>query len=90
MELLYKDQNYHDRRLPENLRRSYAKWCLTWENTPSIKNLIAITWLKFEHYQDHYSIRINQQRRIEFDYTNSGDIIIFNIFDVNNHYHPNF
>ena len=25
MELLYRDQNYHDRRLPENLRRSYAK-----------------------------------------------------------------
>lgn len=90
MELLYRDQDYHDRRLPENLRRSYAKWCLALETTPTIKNLSNIRWFNFEHYGDHYSIRINQQWRIEFDYTTSWEIIIFNIFDVNNHYKPNF
>lgn len=90
MEMLYRDQDYHDRRLPENLRRNYVKCCLTLETTPSIKNLTALTWLNFEHYEDHYSIRVNQQRRIEFDYSTSGEIIIFNIFDVNNHYKPNF
>ena len=90
MEMLYRDQDFHDKRLPENLRRSYAKWCLVLESTPSIKNLANIRWFNFEHYEDHYSIRINQQWRIEFDFTTTWEVIIFNIYDVNNHYKPNF
>lgn len=68
MELLYKDQDYHDRRLPENLRRRYAKTCQLLEATPNIQTLRAIRGLKFEPYEDHYNIRVNKQRRIEFDY----------------------
>lgn len=90
MEMLYRDQDYHDRRLPENLRRSYAKKCQILEDTPSIKNLVAQKWLNFEPYEEHYSIRVNDWWRIEFDYTHEGEIIIFNIFDVNNHYKKNF
>ena len=41
MEMLYRDQDYHDRRLPQTLRRSYAKKCQILEDTPSIKNLVA-------------------------------------------------
>nr|DAK48318.1 MAG TPA: hypothetical protein [Caudoviricetes sp.]DAN25681.1 MAG TPA: hypothetical protein [Bacteriophage sp.] len=41
MEMLYRDQDFHDRRLPANLRRSYAKKCQILEDTPSIKNLVA-------------------------------------------------
>ena len=90
MELLYRDQDFHDRRLPANLRRSYAKKCQILEDTPSIKNLVAQKWLNFEPYEDHYSIRVNDWWRIEFDYTQDWQIIIFNIYDVNNHYKKNF
>lgn len=90
MELLYRDQDFHDRRLPENLRRSYAKKCQILEDTPSIKNLSALTGLNFEPYEWHYSIRVNKWWRIEFDYMQDWQIIIFNIYDVNNHYKKNF
>ena len=59
MELLYRDQDFHDRRLPPNLRRSYAKKCQILEATPSIKTLVSMKGLNFEPYEDHYSIRVN-------------------------------
>lgn len=90
MELLYRDQGFHDRRLPPNLRRSYAKKCQILEATPSIKTLVSMKGLNFEPYEDHYSIRVNAWWRIEFDYNQAWEIIIFNIFDVNNHYKKNF
>lgn len=90
MEKLYRDQDFFDSRLPQNLRRSYAKKCQILEDTPSIKNLAALNGLNFEPYEDHYSIRVNKGRRIEFDYAQDWKIIIFNIYDVNNHYKKNF
>lgn len=57
--MLYRDQDFHDRRLPANLRRSYAKKCQILEATPSIKNLVVQRRLNFEPYKDHYSIRVN-------------------------------
>lgn len=68
LEKLYREISYHDRRLPNNLRRSYFKACYYLEHTPSIKSLASIRGLNFERYQDHYSIRINKGWRIEFDY----------------------
>lgn len=69
MEKLYRDQDFFDARLPQNLRRSYAKKCQILEDTPSVKNLVALNGLNFEPYEDHYSIRVNKGWRIEFDYT---------------------
>lgn len=76
--------------MPENLRRSYAKICRLLENTPSIKSLQAIRGLNSEPYKDRYSVRINKGRRLEFDYDDSGNIIVFTLYDANNHYEPNF
>ncbi len=68
MEKLYRDATYHDRRLPTNLRRSYVKKCFILETLATIQDLNQYKGLNFEKYKEHYSIRINKQWRIEFDY----------------------
>ena len=90
MEKLYRDENYHDRRLPPNLRKSYVKKCFILETLATIQDLNKYKGLNFELYEEHYSIRINQQWRIEFDYDTLGNITIIEIIDANNHYQPNF
>lgn len=68
MEKLYRDATYHDRRLPTNLRRSCVKKCFILETLATIQDLNQYKGLNFEKYKEHYSIRINKQWRIEFDY----------------------
>lgn len=68
MERLYRENEYHDSRLPNELRRGDIKKCFILETLNKISDLKNYTRLKFEHYKDHYSIRINKQWRIEFDY----------------------
>ncbi len=60
------------------------------ENTSNFNKLYTMTGLHYEKYKDHHSIRINQQRRIEFDVDKDGNITIIQIIDVNNHYKKNF
>lgn len=90
MEKLYRDENYHDRRLPANLRKSYVKKCFILETLATIQDLNQYRGLNFEKYEEHYSIRVNQQWRIEFDYDSLGNITIIEIIDATNHYKPNF
>lgn len=90
MEKLYRDNSYHDPRLPNELRRSYIKKCFILETLNTISDLKHYTGLKFEHYQNYYSIRINKQRRITFDYDKHWNITIIEVIDATNHYKANF
>lgn len=56
----------------------------------SIQDLRELKGLHYEKYEDHYSIRINDQRRIEFEVDEVGNVTIINILDANNHYKKNF
>jgi plasmid maintenance system killer protein len=90
MELLYRDKDYQDRRLPNELRRAYIKKCFILETLENIQDLKNYRGLNFEHYKDHYSIRVNNQRRIEFDYDSYKNITIIEVLDITNHYKKNF
>ena len=64
LELLYRDRNYHHRKMPQDIQRSYALKCDFLECAEEIKDIYMKTSLHFEKYKDRFSIRINQQQRI--------------------------
>ena len=85
LELLYRDREYRHRKMPYSIQKSYAIEC-----AESLYDIYARTSLHFEKYEDHYSIRITQQWRIELDIDTVGNVTILNILDANNHYQKNF
>ena len=65
LEMLYKDRNYRHRKMPYEIQKAYALKCDFLEACDELKDLYARKSLHFEKYEDHHSIRITQQRRIE-------------------------
>ena len=90
LELLYRDREYRHRKMPYEIQKSYALKCDFLECAESLHDIYARTSLHFEKYEDHYSIRITQQWRIELDIDTVGNVTILNILDANNHYQKNF
>lgn len=90
LELLYRDREYRHRKMPYEIQKSYALKCDFLECAESLYDIYARTSLHFEKYEDHYSIRITQQWRIELDIDTVGNVTILNILDANNHYQKNF
>ncbi len=90
MEKLYREAGYHHRKMPHNIHRRYTKTCQKLESATMPSDLYATKALNFEKYNDHYSVRITKQRRIEFDMDSTGNITILTLLDANNHYKKNF
>jgi Plasmid maintenance system killer protein len=90
LELLYRDQDYHHKKMPSNIQRGYVKKCRILEYMESVQDLRKMKGLHYEKYEDHHSIKINEQRRIEFEIDGIGNVIIVKILDANNHYKKNF
>ena len=90
LELLYRDRNYRHRKMPYSIQKSYAMKCDFLECAETLQDIYARTSFHFEKYQDHYSIRITQQWRIELDIDKVWNVTILNILDANNHYKKNF
>ena len=90
LELLYRDREYRNPKMPYEIQKWYAMKCDFLESSESIQDLYKRTSLHFEKYKDHHSIRITKQRRIEFEIDNVGNVTILNIIDANNHYKKNF
>ncbi len=90
LEKLYREKGYTHRKMPHDIQSRYIKTCLRLEIADIPKDLYKIPSLNFEKYEDHYSVRITKQRRIEFDMDSVGNITIIEIRDANNHYKKNF
>ncbi len=60
-------RNYRHRKMPYSIQKSYAMKCDFLECAETLQDIYARTSFHFEKYQDHYSIRITQQWRIELD-----------------------
>lgn len=90
LELLYRDRNFFDRRLPENIRKSYVYKCFILEHSETPQDLYKIKSLHYEKYWKHHSVRLNQQRRLVFDIDSLWNVFVVEIIDVNNHYKKNF
>ena len=71
------------------IAKKYALRIQQIEAADTIHDLWETASLNFEVYDDHYSVRINQQYRIEIEIeweNEEATIGIFTIIDVTNHY----
>jgi plasmid maintenance system killer protein len=74
---------------PQVLRKFYMR-IQTLEATERVADLLADKGMHFERYKDRYSIRLNDQYRLEFDVgwldADQTQLGIVDILDVSAHY----
>jgi plasmid maintenance system killer protein len=76
--------------LPPQVVKKYFMRIQQLEAAKTVADLLADTGMKFEAYKDHYSVRLNQQYRMELDVEwqdeNQMVLRVVDIFEVSPHY----
>lgn len=86
---LYEKGRHRKYRLPTDIVDKFIHRISQLNDAESIHDLMSLKSLHFKKYKEHYSIRVNDKYRIEFQiqFTDASKTIgRITILDVNNHY----
>lgn len=88
LELLYlgDEKEVLRAKLDFTILKSYRKAIFFLSNTVSFPEIWKVRGYNLEKIDNHWSIRLNDQRRLEIEFTKDWEIQVVDILQISNHY----
>jgi len=85
LEEVFNNQEVIKSKLPLAVVKSYCKAVAFIKATDSIISIYRSTWYHLEKYNGHYSMRLNEQWRLEIEII-KDELQVISILQISNHY----